>query len=37
MMGTVCSHFVVQKYCTQTYHFTRDEFQSKLEQHFGAV
>jgi adenosine kinase len=37
MMGTVCSHFVVQKYGTQTYHFTRDEFQSKLEQHFGAV
>jgi len=37
MMGTVCSHYVVQKYGTQTYHFTRGEFKAKLEQHFGAA
>jgi adenosine kinase len=36
MMGTVCSHYVVQTYGTQTYHFTRDEFQAKLERHFGT-
>lgn len=37
MIGTVCSHYVVQKYGTQTYHFTRDEFKAKLDQHFGAA
>jgi len=37
MMGTVCSHYVVQIYGTQTYRFTQDEFKSKLEQHFGAA
>jgi adenosine kinase len=37
MMGTVCSHYAVQIYGTQTYRFTQDEFKSKLEQHFGAA
>ena len=34
-MGTVCSHYVIQQYGTQQYHYTPDEFQAKLEQHFG--
>jgi adenosine kinase len=35
MMGTVCSHYVIQTYGTQKYSFTPDEFFGKLEQHFG--
>jgi adenosine kinase len=35
VMGTVCSHYVIQAYGTQKYSFTRDEFFGKLEQHFG--
>jgi adenosine kinase len=35
MMGTVCSHYVIQTYGTQKYSFTRDEFFDKLEQQFG--
>jgi adenosine kinase len=35
MMGTVCSHFVIQTYGTQKYSFTQQEFFEKLEQHFG--
>jgi len=37
MMGTVCSHYAIQKYGTQTYHFTQEEFEAKLKQHFGAA
>jgi len=37
MMGTVCSHYVVQIKGTQTYRFTQDEFKAKLEQYFGAA
>ena len=36
MMGTVCSHYVIQSYGTQEYNFTLDEFNSTLEKHFGA-
>lgn len=36
MMGTVCSHYVIQSYGTQKYHFTEAEFNAKLQQHFGA-
>jgi adenosine kinase len=35
MMGTVCSHYVIQTYGTQKYSFTGDEFFDKLEEHFG--
>jgi adenosine kinase len=35
MMGTVCSHYVIQSYGTQKYTFTWEEFAGKLEQHFG--
>jgi adenosine kinase len=35
VMGTVCSHYVIQAYGTQKYSFTRDEFFDKLEQYFG--
>jgi adenosine kinase len=37
MMGTVCSHYVVQIKGTQTYRFTQHEFEAKLEKHFGAA
>jgi adenosine kinase len=37
MMGTVCSHYVVQINGTQTYRFTQDEFKAKLEKYFGAA
>ncbi len=36
MMGTVCSHYVIQSYGTQKYSFTSDEFAAKLQQHFGG-
>lgn len=36
MMGTVCSHYVIQTYGTQKYSFTPGEFNDKLEQHFGS-
>ncbi len=36
MMGTVCSHYVIQSVGTQEYSFTRPEFAAKLAQHFGA-
>jgi adenosine kinase len=35
MMGTVCSHYVIQTYGTQKYSFTQQEFIEKLELHFG--
>ncbi len=35
MMGTVCSHYVIQSYGTQKYQFTAEEFNAKLQQHFG--
>jgi adenosine kinase len=35
VMGTVCSHYVIQAYGTQKYSFTREEFYDKVEQHFG--
>ena len=35
MMGTVCSHYVIQSVGTQEYHYTREEFDAKLTQHFG--
>lgn len=35
VMGTVCSHYVIQAYGTQKYSFTREEFFDKLEQYFG--
>ena len=35
MMGTVCSHYVIQSYGTQKYSFTLEEFADKLEGHFG--
>ena len=36
-MGTVCAHYAVQKYGTQEYHFTIDEFNTTLEQNFGKA
>ncbi len=36
MMGTVCSHFVIQCLGTQEHFFSRDEFHSRLVEHFGA-
>ena len=36
MMGTVCSHFVIQCFGTQEHFFSRDEFHSTLVEHFGA-
>ena len=35
MMGTVCSHYVIQSYGTQKYQFTVEEFNAKLQQNFG--
>ena len=35
MMGTVCSHYVIQSYGTQKYQFTFEEFNATLQQHFG--
>ena len=34
-MGTVAGHYAVQKWGTQQYSFTMDEFNAKLERHFG--
>lgn len=36
MMGTVCSHYVVQNLGTQEYKFTEQEFEATLNQHFGS-
>ncbi len=35
-MGNVAGCYAVRKYGTQQYSFTMDEFNSKLEQHFGS-
>ncbi len=35
MMGTVCSHYVIQTVGTQEYSFTQAEFEAKLTQRFG--
>ncbi len=35
MMGTVCSHYVIQKYGTQEYNFTPQEYAQTLEASFG--
>ncbi|MFQ6027548.1 MAG: carbohydrate kinase family protein [Dehalococcoidia bacterium] len=35
MMGTLCSHYVIQSYGTQEYRYTQEEFEAKLKQHFG--
>ena len=35
MMGTVCSHYVIQSVGTQEYRFSREEFAAKLVEHFG--
>ena len=35
MMGTVCSHFVIQTYGTQKYDYTPEQFEETLERHFG--
>ncbi len=34
-MGNVAGHYAVQRWGTQQYSFTMDEFNAKLEQHFG--
>ncbi len=34
-MGTVCAHYAVQVRGTQEYSFTQEEFNAKLEEHFG--
>ena len=34
-MGNVAGHYAVRKWGTQQYSFTMDEFNAKLEQHFG--
>ena len=36
MMGTVCSHFVIQCLGTQEHFFTRDDFHTTLARHFGS-
>jgi adenosine kinase len=36
MMGTVCSHFVIQIQGTQKYHYTPEQYQATLDRHFGA-
>lgn len=35
-MGNVAGHYAVGKWGTQQYSFTMDEFNAKLEQHFGS-
>lgn len=35
-MGNVAGHYAVRKWGTQQYSFTVDEFNAKLEQHFGT-
>ena len=35
MLGTLCSHYVVQSQGTQEYRFSTEEYTLKLEQHFG--
>ncbi len=34
-MGSVAGHYAVQRWGTQQYSFTMEEFNAKLEQHFG--
>ena len=36
MMGTICSHYVIQTYGTQEYNFSQQEFNTKLEEHFSS-
>ena len=36
MMGTVCSHFVIQIQGTQKYHYTPEQYRATLDRHFGA-
>ena len=36
MMGTVCSHYVIQKYGTQEYSFTPEEYARTLDANFGS-
>ena len=35
MLGTLCSHYVIQSYGTQVYSFTPEEYAAKLDQYFG--
>jgi len=35
-MGTVCGHYAIQKYGTQEYSFTMEQFTATLEEHFGS-
>ncbi len=35
MLGTLCSHYVVQSYGTQAYCFNLEEYTTQLKQHFG--
>ena len=35
-MGNVAGHYAVRQWGTQQYSFTMDEFNAKLEQHFGS-
>ena len=35
-MGTVCGHYAIQKAGTQEYSFTMEQFNAKLEEHFGT-
>ena len=36
MLGTVCSHYVIQSVGTQEYRYTREEFDAKLVENFGS-
>ena len=36
MMGTVCSHYVIQSYGTQRYTFTKSEFDNRMKEVFGS-
>ena len=35
-MGTVCGHYAIQESGTQEYSFTLEQFNAKLEEHFGS-
>ena len=36
MLGTVCSHYVIQSVGTQEYRYTREEFDATLVENFGS-
>ena len=36
MLGTVCSHYVIQSVGTQEYHYSREEFDATLVENFGS-